>query len=38
MLDEEIEETRLVLLDLRDFFENVVGDEVAAAGARGQSK
>lgn len=35
VLDEEIEQPRLVLLDFRDFLENMVGDEVAAAGAGG---
>ena len=33
MLDEEVEDADFVLLDLREFFEDVVGDQVAAARA-----
>jgi hypothetical protein len=38
VLDEEVDEAGLVRLDLRKLFDDVVGDEVGAARARGEGE
>ena len=38
MLNEEVQESCLVILDFGEFFEDCVGDEVGAPAARGQGE
>lgn len=38
MLNEEVQESCLVVLDFREFFEDCVGDEVGTPAARGQGE
>lgn len=38
MLDEEVQQAGLVVFDLRELFDDCVGDEVGAPAARGEGK